>query len=307
MQKKTKVGIAIASSVLVVALGVTGGLLIAGALEPSRQYDFGSEGAMDRGKLLEAYEHLGDSKNVDYTEEFTPAEAANVAYGLFERNDRFATRGEGLATALFGVKQEIFSTQIREGESYFEESNSKSSFVNVAWRMYEEGDETVQYKGVVGEDVEEATFEEEGVTYDNEEYSERMGRNVHSVETYVINSETVLMGEKEGEMHGVTSFEKTAEGYRLELELDPATSVVNYVRQMKTISNLAEYPYFHWVHLTFELREDLTLVSLVAEESYKAKLSSIISSDVTSSLTTTFHVGQEYDIPLLNAPTLLSI
>ena len=117
MQKKTKVGIAFASSVLVVALGVTGGLLIAGALEPSRQYDFGSEGAMDRGKLLEAYEHLGDSKNVDYTEEFTPAEAANVAYGLFERNERFATRGEGLATALFGVKQEIFSTQIREGET----------------------------------------------------------------------------------------------------------------------------------------------------------------------------------------------
>lgn len=307
MQKKTKIGIAIASGVLVVALGVTSGLLIAGALQPSREYDFETGGVMDRAKLLDAYEELGNPKEVDYTEEFTPAEAANLAYALFERNESFATRGEGLATALFGVRQEIFSTQIREEDSYFEESNSKSSFVNVAWRMYEEGDETIQYKGVVGDNVEEATFEEEGVTYDNEEYSERMGRNVHSVETYVINSETVLTGKAEGDMHGVTSFERTEDGYRLELELDPETSVVNYVRQMKTISSLADYPYFYWVHLTFELREDLTLVSLLAEESYKAKLSSIISSDVESSLLTTFHVGSDYDIPLLNAPTLLSI
>ena len=303
MNKGTKITLLSVGALTVIGLGVGGGILIHDLyFGPSRDYDNLVVNGMDRGVLMDEYDSISENPNVDYTKEFTPAEAANVAYTLFQSNEYFATRGIGVADASI-VEQEIFSTQIRAGDSYFEESNSKSAFVNVAFRMYEEGDSTMQYRGVVGEDLQDGIFASEGTTYSNEDYAEMMGRNVHSVETYVINEDTVIDTDKTADMYGTTSFKKVEDGYSLELELDPYTSVVYYVRQMKTISNLAEEPYFYYVHLSFSLDENLELKTMTSYEKYYAKLSSGIGSNTTGALTTTFYSDYKAEIPVLNAPS----
>ncbi len=301
MKKSVKIALISVGSVCGVALLTFGGFAIYEACQPSRDYNvLNPDGGFNRDVLVQKYDDLGSVS--DYTEHFSAAEASVLAYTLFQDNEFYATRGVGTANASI-VTQNIFSTQIRAGNEFFEESNSKSMFVNVAFRMYEEDGETIQYRGKVGDDLEDGVFSDEGVLYENDEYAEMMGRNVHSVETYIISNKTVLTGEKEASWYGETSFTKTASGYAIELELDPYLSVANYVRQMKTISNLAEYPYFYYVHLSFTLDKDLHLVELTTHEKYRAKLSSIIASDTEGSLTTSFYAGREEEIPLLNAPS----
>lgn len=254
---------------------------------------------VDVNAVMRRYERL--SADTDYSKSFTIPEIVAISHHLLGQADNYVVQGIGTADAGIAM-QEIRSMVIKNGDEYFEESLSQSLFVKDALRMYEVGNLTTQYRGSTTTSVEVAEFPSAGVSYTNAEYVELMGRTVSSRNTYIVANETVLMGEKTGEMYGTSSITKTSTGYDLEIELDPIAGVMNYVKQMKTISNLATYPSFFYTHLSYKLDSNLNPLSMTTHERYSAKLSSGIGSYITASIESKYLKGQELAIPEVNTP-----
>jgi hypothetical protein len=255
----------------------------------------------DQDALMKRYEAADPSS---YKEEFEPYEMADIACNLFVSSDSFFSQGKGVAEAAGGLaNQEIRSTFIHSGESYFEESLSHSQFVDLADRMYQEGEKTLRYHGSTGESVEVGVYDADAcVTYENkEDYAEKYGRNVSDVFNYIISSKTTLMDTtNSGSTTGVAQNDDGT--YTVDLELTPDTAVVHYATQMQAISNLKYKPSFTYVHLTFELNADLTLISMLSHEYYQATTSAGLGSKIEGTLRVEYATGGDYAIPDLNTP-----
>ena len=93
---------------------------------------------------------------------------------------------------------------------------------------------------------------------------------------------------------------KVEDGYKVELELDNLYGVKNYVKQMKGISNLYQYPIFEYVHLTFELDSSLEIKFMHVKEKYYAKTSAVLGSDLEATMSIKFETDGDFKIPELN-------
>lgn len=234
-----------------------------------------------------------------FEEALKPCEMVNMSLALFSSLE--STKAVGLGSAYsMGVTQAIQSIQIKNGEKYFEESNSTSSFVKLYDRMYQEGNVTKTYWG---KSSDYASHEEK--TYTNEEYAELMGRKVSDSMIYVISTKTSISDEskvKSGK--GASRIAKEKGGYTVDLELQRKNSVVNYVKQMKNISDLTGYPIFEYCHLTFHLDEGLMPLDYTSYEKYQATKKEVgISTTIEGTLTTYFYHGDTYEIPTLETET----
>lgn len=291
-------------SLSAIGLGVGTGFFLHG-LFAGGETNYGSLEAGDlvdnNNDLMTKYQQALKS-GADFSTALQPFEAANVAFSLFTSQEHYFAQGIGVADA--GItSQAIRSTFVRDGSKTFEESLSYSSFVNLADRMYQENSTVTQYLGTCqGGNVEVGTFNKAGTDYTLDEYRARMGRTVSEVFIYVVSSKTTLTGDVQGGSGVATSFSKGSEGYQIELELDPVSSVINYVKQMKTISSLAKYPSFNYVHLSLELDSKLNLVSVSSKENYYAKTSAGVGSTITGTMRTVYESGGSYAIPELNTP-----
>ncbi|MCI2068635.1 MAG: hypothetical protein LKJ88_03555 [Bacilli bacterium] len=115
------------------------------------------------------------------------------------------------------------------------------------------------------------------LTDDAEVYTQSKDTTKHFVDGVVVYSlfaSTVL----------TSSFTKTEQGYHLEFDLDPQTANSYYSVQMKKTGNLASYPSFTSSKLTFELGEDLGLISSHFSDKYSVKVS-FINSSATQEMT----------------------
>lgn len=294
MNPKAK-GLIIIGSVVAAAIGI--GIpcgLVLGNLLKSPKTDYGSVSGDTYAYDMAEGRIKYDACKGEYSS-LLPEDAFNISLDLLSGIESYRLQGYGQALALV-VQQDIRSTIIRDGERYFEESYSKSSLVQCAWRMYQDADDVVQYRGTIGSSVEEASFDEaNGQSYSYESYSERMGRLISDRSIYLVSSYTVIDGEG-------SSLKKTDGGYSLDISLDPVLSVVNYVKQMKTVSDLPEYPSFYSLSIHMELDADLLPISLTTNESYYATTSMGVGSTVNGSMTTYFDLDGEFQIPSLNEP-----
>ena len=122
---------------------------------------------------------------------------------------------------------------------------------------------------------------------DNKTYKEEMGRNVSDGLVYIVSDLTESKENLSGE--GLTKVQKNQDGtYTIDMEVDPLTSTLRYVRQMKTISNLKAPPNFSYVHLRWNFTSDLTLKWFQSKEKYQATLSSGIGSACAGTMTTVY-------------------
>lgn len=243
------------------------------------------------------------SEGGDYSKDTTPAQMVNMAYALLTKQEQFESKGYGVGTASI-VDQEIRSCAIKKGDKFFEESLSLSSIVNVAWRMYEDGETTTQYPGKCRSgNVEVALFkQEDAADYTSEEYVERMGRNVHCPTSYIITDDTVLSSPTvEDKMYGISEITKTDSGYVIDLEFDPILAVLNYVVQMQTISDLPKKPAFVFSHLRMTTDNDLRIQEVYSTEKYYANTGAV-GSYVSSTITTYYTYDGDIEIPSLHTP-----
>lgn len=278
-----------------VTVGYFAGSFAHSMFGPGPETDYSSlpDEPLDMEALMLEYHGL-DSESTDYSDVFEPVEAARIAFDLFSSSENHFSQSSGEAVALGLVHQAIHSTHIRQGNDFFEESLSYSGMVKDALRMYQDGDEVVQYRGVTSSDMTSASFEKDGNLYDVDEYVDLMGRTLENPCNYTLDYLSVL----DKNEFVTTSFTKNDDDtYSLVLALDPILSVQGYVRQMKTISNLASYPSFDYVDLTFTLGEDLSLISMNTHESYHATLASGIGSAISSTITTNYFTDVVIQIP----------
>ncbi len=169
--------------------------------------------------------------------------------------------------------------------------------------MYQTGDSTTCYWGA---NLDYSSNQKNELT--NEEYEDMMGRKVSDSMTYIISKKTTITKEANVKSsYGPSKIVKENGGYTVELELNTSSknsAVANYVKQMKNISGLTDYPYFYYCHLTFHLAEDLTPIDYTSYEKYNATKSSVpLPVDIEGRLTTKFYVGDTYEIPSLQDET----
>lgn len=211
----------------------------------------------------------------------------NVSYNLYSQQEKSSSIGVGVSLAVMNTRQVIQSRTAREGDRYFEESNSYSNFVSIYDRMYQEGGTTTTYWGGNKNYPGHAAK-----AYSNEEYAEMMGRQVSEGLIYVVSSKTVIEGDSTPSGDAPTSVKKTADGYVAEIELKRSSAVINYVKQMQTISNLASKPVFDYVHLTVYTDASLMLKKMVTHEKYTAVMAGF-SSPCEGTLTTVYQIGAD--------------
>ena len=244
-------------------------------------------------ELFKAVEKAGSVKAA--TEKLKPFEIVNYSFEKYKQSEYSVSFCTGLADT--AVKQYIRSVQIKRGSNYFEEQISKSSMVGVAKRMIQEGEnantlvynETGSGDVIVDSDDARATFKSEPIEHTYESYKEAWGRNLPDMAIYLIATSTVERQE----------LVKDGDGYKVTLSLQPTKGAYNYRYQMKTISDLATYPSFSLLDLTYWLDSELNIVKMSEHSKFTATMVGV-SAGVENNLMYYYFPGKEMEFPKLN-------
>ena len=278
-----------------VGAGIGAGLFLHSKLKPDVVVIVGDADAYrpDVDAAMAKYESA--KSNGRFLTALTPDELTVVAYKLFAEKETSLAKGVGYTDANtlgLSVHQVILSTIYRVGDQYFEESLSQG-MVNLYDRMYEADGNTTMYWTKNG-NYADCTPE----TITNEEYREKMGSNVSTGLRYIVSPQTCLYDSPTASGDPATNAYENDEGkIVVELELNPEISVLDYVRQMKSISDLAAYPIFDYVHLTVTMDKNLNLERMVTHEAYYATTSSGVGSPLEGSITTVYSSDGTETIP----------
>lgn len=247
----------------------------------------------DSAALLKRYENYTGSTP---EKEFTQTELVNIALEKYRRYEHSYSIGIGLAIAKsvgITVNQEIRAAQVRNGDTYFEESSSKSDMVACAYRAIQIGADG-ELDGFEGSDVSKdatrATYTNNPKHYTHDGYKKAWGKTLDEMFIYIVSSKTVMSTEP---------LSRNGTDYVITLNLNVDTSTYYYKSQMVTISGLSSRPVFTLEKLTYVLTKDLDLKQLTCEEAYSASMAGI-SAQTTSTLNYYYFPNYEINIPELN-------
>ena len=280
-----------------ITLGVVGGVVYT-KFFMAKTVDYSDVNAdslyINMDNLLAKYEDVKKA-GTPYDEALTSYELVNIAYHNYTtyENSRSFTIGSAVAAI---VDQSIRGCSIKEGNKYFEESLSKSNMVGVAARMYQKEDTSIDlHRGEVI-DATTATWGNEHYEYTFDEFTNDFGKTPSTPLIYIVSKKTVLSG--------TDKVEKTADGYKISMSLHPKKSVINYVKQMKSISNLYDYPAFNNIDLVFHIDNDLLIKQLDINESYYALKEANLGADTSGDVSVYYEVDGGFTIPSLNEPVV---
>lgn len=253
---------------------------------------------MNMEELTKRYEKANVNNLNDAVNKFTIPELANIALYNSESHENMTIIGTGEVTATMNVKQSIRSYQIKNGDHYFVEQISHSSFVELAWRTYGDNTSTTATKGNYV-DIEEGDFvtNATSTTYSNEEFESSWGKKLSNSMIYIISDMTVLE---------TSTYKVEGETLKLSLDLHPIYSVIKYVKQMVMTSDLGKEPSFHEVHLDMEINKDLTLEKVDIREVYDVQSFGVTSKNTVGELHEVRYYDLHETIPELNEKTIYS-
>lgn len=287
MKKVWTIVISVSAAVLVAGAAGVGGFLVGQNVFAQKKdyskYDIATV-EDDYSDVFNKFKKTDASK---YFTTFNEHELANIALLKQKEVENYysVSKGEVLAA---GVTQSIRSNFIKNGNNYFEENISASSFVKVAGRFYQ-GENIEHFKGDFV-DVEKGKYsDDEKIDYSKSEFEEKWGRTLDRGTIYIVSSKTFLDGEV------LSNSDNT---YSIKLNLDPTYSVLRYIKQMIETSGLSQAPIFHSVKLEFVVDSELNLLKFITDEVYDVHMV-IDAKDSHASLTQTFTYGAK-NIPSLD-------
>lgn len=246
--------------ILVSVIGIMSGIFVGNFFigGPSVDYSAYSEAELrDDAKMLSS--KVGNnlpSKYKNY-EIFEIAE-----YRMFEQGT-FVVNATGKVSTI--ANQTISSTKAFENGVYFKESLS-AGVKNVGERTYYQkgGDVTVHTASKVYKSTMTANYKEAKT----KSYEDVVGYNGVAPDVfvgYIVSSKTVK--NQTDKVKKVTLDDGT-DGYQFELVLEPILSVLNYVKQMKHMSQLSSYPVFSDIKLTVTVDKDFRFRIIETLENY---------------------------------------
>lgn len=274
---KKKVIFSVIPCAIAIALGVSVGYYF-GKQFLGVTVDYSSVNAEDLedniNNLYSTYKSTSEDK---YFSNFKHYEIVNISLKKLSEVEYFSTTGIGAANAS-GIVQSVNDKFIKYKDSYFDESISNSSLVHVAKRFYQDSDSIDVYNGSVTSSTSASFDENSKEIYTLEKFEEEWGKTLTRGSIYIISSKTVEEG---------TITQNEDGNYEIYLKLDPTLSVMRYVKQMKKISDLGDYPVFSNVELTFTVDKTLTLLSSYVNENYE--VNKIGKHATNGTLTTTYN------------------
>ncbi len=227
------------------------------------------------------------------------APSAFKAYEVFEiAEERMFTHGSVYVYGTGEVKtianQKVLSVKAYEDGKYYKESISKG-IKSVGERdYYTQNDSTLHYYSASGiTDQLTANWKDKG---DRElaDFHEVNGVPITSFIPYIVSSKTVL--NKTAVPKAIT-LEDGSKGYEIVVELDAILSVLNYVKQMKNISQLPSYPTFDSITLTCVIDEEFRFISIDTYEKYTVNYMGV-NAGCTGTLREDFTYGGKDVIPV---------
>ena len=284
----------IGASALVV--GASAGIIYKRVISPANENIVGFNPELCKPNAEELFEKVrkaGSPKAA--TQKLEPFEIVNYSFEMYKQLEHSVSFCKGLADTT--VQQYIRSGQIRNGNTFFEEQISKSSMVGVGKRMIQEGLEgdTKLYSETSGGDVvvddtnAYSKYSPDPQVLTLEKYKEAWGRNLPDMAIYLIAKSTVED----------QKLESDGDGYKVTLKLQPTKGAYNYRYQMKTISEMSDFPTFSLLDLTYWLDADLNIVKMNERSTFVAKIMGI-SPTVNNNLDYYYFSGKDWKIPELN-------
>ena len=244
----------------------------------------------DASALYRRFEADKSKSASELSKTYSGAELVMIAENNISNHEYVQTIGVGLVNAAMGVKQSVRSASIKNGDSYFLENLSKSSFVACAKRFYQKDDEVKTYNGEVIDEV-SANWQVDSLeTLTKAEHDNKWGKDLSRSSIYIVSTKTVLN----------ETIEQDGSNLMISLSLDPLTSVIRYVKQMVNVSDLAQPPVFHEVNITYTLDQNMNLLSRDINEVYDVSSFGVVSKNTSGHLLEKIYYDSSYEIPELN-------
>ena len=166
------------------AVGATGGIIGKRFIAAAKTQYIGEIETMDIEDLMKRY-------NQNPNQNFTPAEMINIAMEKYRTCENCYSVSKGTANTV--VNQTIRNYQIKNGDDYFEESISRSSMVKLADRMTQHGKEgDIKFYHGKADSEEVGSYPSDPKVYNQEDYTNFLGRTLNQMFIYVITDNTVL-------------------------------------------------------------------------------------------------------------------
>lgn len=213
--------------------------------------------------------------------------ATDVAYAYLGKQKQFGSykmETSGTTKAEKGFikyEQALYSTTLKNGNEYFQQSQSNSDFVKMSHQSFAKGDKIVYRNALSGNlnvSAKKAYKEVYGISPDDV-----------ALGGYIMNAKSIKFAEKTAEKDGILT-------YRFVLDGKEAGN--NAVRQMKEFGGLNGYPVFESLTLYLTLKNDWTPVTLVVESKYNISINVLGNLSCTQKITSTFSkINEKVDIP----------
>ncbi len=273
--------------IIISLVGVISGVFIGGFFIGPQVPDYSQ---YDEASLRDDAKALSDKAQNKSPSLYKPYEIFEIAeYRLFSHGSVRVSSSGGVDTI---ASQKIAGIKAFEDGVYFKENISKG-IKNVGERTYYDlGKEITKYSASNINDEMIATYKP-SQKIDYNEYLEINGVPMTSFVAYIVSSKTVL---NINDKYEIITLDNGQTGYKFSLQLDPVFSVINYVKQIKNLSQLPNYPAFNDVTLTVVVDEQFRFISIETLEHYTVNYMGV-NAKCTGTLVENFEYGLSDVIP----------
>lgn len=223
----------------------------------------------------------------------TVAENVLLAEYNLQQASSYTAIGVGkVDTSIAGVSQSVYSGKHFDGNTYMFESISKGMLTVANCLVMNKNDSSVL--SIKGKDATTTSASWTGAksTITDTECKEKNGGTPDMINPYIISSKTIKTA---------SSITKSSNNnknlYSFTLTLDPITSVLNYVKQVKQTSGLSEFPKFFDVTIKIVLDENWNFVEFNVVENYQIKYSSFLTPSCKGFLDIKFTINEPVTLP----------
>ncbi len=171
-----------------------------------------------------------------------------------------------------GVKQNIYTKKYRNNNSYFVENISKGQVIlgvdtNIAERNYYDASSDLVkiYKGTNIQQT-SATFNNLNEQMSLSQWKEKNGTTPLNFQPYIVSSKTI----ESATNPRACTLDDGKRGYYIKMSLN-ASSAFLYVKQIKNLSGLGDFPNFNYINIEIYLNSDGTFNKIVCSEKYTVK------------------------------------
>lgn len=233
--------------------------------------------------------------------DLTPAQNFILAEYNASLVDTFHIVGNGeVSASVFGITttQSVYSEKNYDGSYYTFESISTGMLPVGKCSVMERGKNGVRLYSSTNVTSDSAVWKDYQ-DYSSSEYVTLAGSTPDGIQSYIISDKTITSTND----NSVITYDQDTGYYSFTVELDPITSVLRYVRQVKQTSGLSSLPSFSAVSQTITIDENWNLISISIEESYSVIYG--VSASCKGSLTSYYYFNDPSLIDFPVDPSLI--